>query len=376
MPMVDILYLQVNLIGMVILGVIIMNQQNMDDGTGRQRAFIFLNYSTFIVLILDSAMWLINGKRFLFSIELNWIVSSIYYFFNGFVVFVWYVYISLFFNQKRIREPKYLLISGIPVILNTIFILLNYKYNIYFYINESNTYIRSPYFLISVFIVIPYIVIPFVACLKLYQRAENIVEKKDSILIMKIHILPLIGVLVQVLFYGISLIWICSVLSLLFIFINFQNKRISMDPLTQLNNRHQFDICLQNIQRDGVGTESHSIIFIDVDKFKAINDKYGHVFGDKVLISVAGILRKACEKEEVVLGRYGGDEFYVFCKSSIRGKIINGISHYVNEYNRADDFRVALSLSIGSSDFKGNEANRVKDILERADKAMYENKLK
>lgn len=100
--MVDILYVQVNVIGMLILGVILMNQQNIDNGTGRDRAFIYLNYSVFIVLILDSAMWLLNGEHFPFAIEINWVISSIYYLFHGFTVFIWFIYISLFFKSNKI----------------------------------------------------------------------------------------------------------------------------------------------------------------------------------------------------------------------------------------------------------------------------------
>ena len=374
--MVEIYYLQVNLIGMVILGVILLNQQNIDDGTGRQKAFIYLNYSVFAILAFDSAMWYIDGKQFPFSIEINWAISSIYYLLSCIIVFIWFIYFSLFLHQNKIKNHKYFLISCIPVILNALFVFLNIKYNIFFSIDENNIYSRSPIFLISLFIVLPYLAIPFFNCIKFYKTSDNLIEKKDCMLIMKIHILPIIGTIFQSLFYGVSLIWICTVLSLLFIFINFQNKRISTDPLTQLNNRCQFDICLQSIRRDVTRDETYSIVIIDVDKFKEINDTYGHIFGDKVLISVAGILRKACQNEGAIIGRYGGDEFYIFCKMEVRDNIIKHINRYVEEYNEVDDVGIGLSLSIGSSDFEAEDIRKVENIVEKADKAMYANKVK
>lgn len=372
--MVGILYTQVNLIGMVILVAILLNQQNIDNGTGRQRAFIYLNYSIFVVLFVDTGMWLANGTQFPFAIEINWAISSIYYIFQAFTVFVWYIYISLFLNRKRIRDSKYFFVMCIPVILNTLLVLINTKHNIYFSIDEANIYARSPLFFISILVNMPYIMIPFLDCIRIYRNSENIIEKKDCVLIMKIHVLPFIGIVAQVLLYGVSLIWICTVLSLLFIFINFQNKRISTDPLTQLNNRYQFDICLQNIRRDMAWEGSYSIVFLDVDKFKEINDTYGHIVGDGVLISVAEILRRACEKEEAIVGRYGGDEFYLFCKSGVRDKIIQSITQLVKAYNDADKLGIHLSLSIGTSDFGLDHTSALESIIEKADKAMYANK--
>lgn len=374
--MMDMLYLQVNIVGMLILFVILLNQQSIDDGTGRQKAFINLVYSVFIILIFDSVMWLIDGEQFPYSKAIYWAVSSIYYAFNCFIGLIWFLYVSLFFYNKRIKNEKFLKIICIPAVLNNVLIYLNFQNNIYFSINDMNIYTRGPLFFISAVVVLPYLIIPFYYCVRTYLTTENVLEKQDSAIIMKTYVLPVIGIVVQTLFYGVSLIWICAVLSLLYIFINFQNKRILTDPLTQLNNRYQFDICLQNIKRGMVKEETHAIIFIDIDKFKSINDENGHVFGDKVLIGVAAILRLACDQKDAVIGRYGGDEFYVFCRSAERDDVIKRIYQYVEEYNRTDRAGIMLSLSIGWSDFMADESSGLEMALERADRAMYKNKIK
>ncbi len=374
--MIDVLYLQINIIGMMILGIILMNQQNINDGTGRQKAFICLIYSVFAILILDSGMWLIDGKQLPYFRALNLLVSSMYYFFNCFIGFVWFIYMSLLFYDKKIKDRKFWKIISIPVILNSLLIFLNLKYKFYFYINEYNIYSRGSLFFIAFVIVLPYFIIPFYYCLRVYRMSDNIIEKKSCAIIAKIYVLPIIGVIIQNLFYGLSLIWICVVLSLLLIFINFQNKRISTDPLTQLNNRCQFDVYLQSIQRGMTRGVRYSIVFIDVDKFKKINDYYGHVYGDRVLIAVAGVLRQACEEKGAIIGRYGGDEFYVFCKTAIKDEIIKRIYKYLDEYNGTNNEGVILSLSIGTSDFEAEEFRDMESFVELADKAMYENKMK
>jgi diguanylate cyclase (GGDEF)-like protein len=118
----------------------------------------------------------------------------------------------------------------------------------------------------------------------------------------------------------------------------------------------------------------YSILFIDVDKFKEVNDTYGHVFGDKILIVIASILRRACEETGAMIGRYGGDEFYVFCKTAVKKEIMERIDRYVAEFNAADSAGVGLSLSIGSSDFETDEFGEIENFVELADRAMYKNK--
>lgn len=376
MGMAEILYLQVNIVGMIIIYIMIRNQQTIENGTDRQKAFRYLNYSVLFVLILDSVMWCIDGKKFLFSKEIYWCLASIYYFFHCFVGFMWYVYISKFFYQWKKQNKWLLFFMHIPMILNTILILLNVKYPLYFTVGEDAVYARERFFMLSFLVVIPYIVVPFLQCLRVYRTSDNILERKDCALILKIQILPVIGVIIQVLIYGISLIWICQVLALLCFFINFQNKIISMDPLTQLNNRYQFNVFLQSIEKGLTKGEMNSIIFIDIDKFKGINDRFGHVFGDRILIQVSDILVSACKGNETIVGRFGGDEFYIFCKQLAKDRIIGRINRYVQDYNAGDVDGAELSLSIGSSDFNGKERKTLEDILELADKAMYKNKIK
>ena len=374
--MADVLYLQMNIVGMAIVFILLMHQHGIANGSSRQKPFLSLNYSIFVILFLDSMMWMLNGKRFPFAKELLWAATCAYYFMGAFIAYFWFIYISKFFYQKRSRGRWHYILMYFPLLINTFLILINLKYPVYFAISESNFYARGPFFVVSFLVVLPYILVSFIQCFILYRTSENVLQRKDCGLIMKIHIPPLLGIIAQVLIYGYSFVWICEVLSLLCFFINFQNNRIFVDPLTQMNNRYQFNVCMKSIHRDMKKGGLNSILFIDIDKFKGINDRFGHVFGDRVLVAVANILSKACQGEETIVGRYGGDEFYVFCKQSAAENIILWIHEYVAEYNLVDEAGVDLSLSIGASEFLTEELMETEDILELADKAMYRNKLK
>src|SRR5207253_8425217 len=90
----------------------------------------------------------------------------------------------------------------------------------------------------------------------------------------------------------------------------------SHDPLTRLNNRRLFlERIQQEVARIGASGDSFSIVFLDVDGLKRINDTYGHLAGDALLREVSNALTDAVRGEDVV-GRYGGDEFVVLLPST------------------------------------------------------------
>ena len=82
------------------------------------------------------------------------------------------------------------------------------------------------------------------------------------------------------------------------------------DQLTGLLNRRGFDAAAALALRSACATGVPAVIFMcDVDRFKSINDRFGHAFGDKVLVEIAGVLRAFSGKDGAIVGRHGGEEF-------------------------------------------------------------------
>lgn len=148
------------------------------------------------------------------------------------------------------------------------------------------------------------------------------------------------------------------------------------DFLTGLYNRHYFNETIaREIERARRHNESLSVIMIDIDKFKQINDRFGHLHGDGILREFATILKKAARKSDI-LCRYGGDEFLIItpnkdCKTN--DAIIERINSSVAEWNSqyaSDSYE--LSLSIGCAVWNNEED--LQNTLHEADSMMYQNK--
>ena len=260
--------------------------------------------------------------------------------------------------------------------VNTVLLFANLKRNLIFYIDVQSGYSRGNLFFLPVILAFSYLILAASISFKNVMKAENKSDQRKYISMITFLILPFAGSIVQLFFYGVSLIWICVVLSLLMIFVNVQNSQISTDALTELNNRHQFDKELWRIASKGEIKKDFSLIIIDVDKFKNINDTYGHICGDRALIRVSDILKKSCKNINVFLARYGGDEFAIICQSQIVQELIEKIEKNIEDFNARKQEVFFLYLSIGFASFSDSRINSADDIITRADDNMYYNKKK
>ena len=148
-------------------------------------------------------------------------------------------------------------------------------------------------------------------------------------------------------------------------------ERASTDPLTGLANRAAFTTALEAALAGPPGTEV-SVLFVDLDHFKLINDQLGHEAGDQVLREVATRLRRASRPGDVC-ARLGGDEFAVLLAGADEAAALAAAARVAAAIRaplrRADDAFVPLSASVGHATVRGG--GDPEELLRRADDAMY-----
>ena len=150
-----------------------------------------------------------------------------------------------------------------------------------------------------------------------------------------------------------------------------------IDDLTGLYNRRGFtDLGEQYLKLARRTGRSATLIYLDVDRFKTINDTLGHHMGDRALLRIADILRQTFRRSDII-GRLGGDEFAVLAPESSGDPpelLVHRVKGAVREFDSASPEPYRLSVSVGVARFDGDALVRLDDLLAEADAAMYEEK--
>ncbi len=149
------------------------------------------------------------------------------------------------------------------------------------------------------------------------------------------------------------------------------------DPLTQTNNRTAFnDVLNREIQLAHRHDNILSLIFVDIDYFKKINDDYGHECGDMALSSAADCIKHAVRGSDIIF-RYGGEEFVILLSDTnlteaaiIAERIRSGIERHTFAYGMQV---IKLTVSLGVSSLRRDDD--MERLIKRADSAMYQAKL-
>lgn len=147
------------------------------------------------------------------------------------------------------------------------------------------------------------------------------------------------------------------------------------DKLTGIFNRLKLDEALNDeFNRSSRFKSNFGVIIIDIDYFKKINDTFGHLVGDQVLIEFAKILETNIRKIDV-LGRWGGEEFMIICpETNFQGtiKVAQSLREIISEYEFSTVNKI--SASFGISAYNKNDEN-IDKIIARADSALYKAKV-
>jgi diguanylate cyclase (GGDEF)-like protein len=285
-------------------------------------------------------------------------------------IWLLYSHYEVFQNEDKTRRFAIMLYAVIAA--NFVLLVISQFTGWFYYIDSGNVYHRGPFFLMSAFFNVALIF----ASLVLITVNRKKIEKKHYSTLVFFAVPPMVGIVLQILLYGWSLMLNSLVLSLLMVFLNIQNHSIQTDYLTGVFNRKKFEACLNAKINSSSKRKTFSAILLDMDNFKAINDTYGHEMGDGALQLCVKLLRKSLKSKDFI-ARYGGDEFYIILDISnlaaLEG-IIARINDCIEDYNESGAQPYNLGFSIGYEVYDYNSGMKAEDFKKLLDKKMYENK--
>lgn len=151
-----------------------------------------------------------------------------------------------------------------------------------------------------------------------------------------------------------------------------------IDGLTGLTNRKGFDLALDECMAEAAPGTEPSLLIADIDHFKKVNDTFGHVFGDKVIRTIAQILKGGVKGKDTA-ARYGGEEFVILLPSTpidgakvLAEQIRSAVERCRIKRTDSNEALASITLSFGVARFRIGEA--ASEFIARADAALYNSK--
>ncbi|MDD6236742.1 MAG: diguanylate cyclase [Clostridiales bacterium] len=368
----------VDCIGIIILLLMFFNfgSQDIQKRETDDILFTVMLFVNIGLLSTDALMWILDGSVFWGARTLNILITAVYYILQPAMCMLWVLYCAYKLTESKRRVAKLVPICLLPMIFVLILTVISCFTPFVFYVDASNHYSRQAYYIVFVLLCFWYFFYAFILAMKVKKTEKKPKTKEMTNFLLLYPVFPAIGVIIQSIFFGISIIWIGSVISLLIVYFNLQNAKITSDPLTGVNNRRRFESFMEYKIRNRHGKSKLYLFMIDIDHFKGINDRYGHLCGDEAIKQTVKILVKAVKRQDFI-ARIGGDEFVVVGERDTDAEIFETITAIRREFQTFNETKAQtflLSASIGYSILCEEETKSIDAILAEADTLMYQEK--
>ena len=275
--------------------------------------------------------------------------------------------LELDFWRKRWRA----ILLCVPSFVGLFLCLSNFWLKWLFHIDEVNIYYEGPLYVLYVLCCLFYMVVTLVMTGRRLLLKRYYAEHSLYFALASFGIFPFFGIFLRMVAEDVSLSSPGLTMSLFLIFVTMQTRLISLDPLTQINNRNQLNYQLKN-KYGSVAHGKHLYLFVmDVDEFKAINDTYGHNEGDNALLLVAETLKRVCGPRGHFISRFGGDEFNVVAElenDCAADELATDIRKCALMLSEEKPYKLNVSIGYASNE-DGRES--IPAFLARADKMLY-----
>lgn len=357
----------------LILAALLLIFQHQDRRSFGNALFVRLVVATMALITMDSIS---EFYRVLFhaeSIFLHKLGSYCVFAFDPLAYLYSILYIDQYVDAKRAKSRNWFLTPMKAfVVLNFILVTVSTVLNLnWFYGYRDGVYFRGPYFLARVIVNVFFCVMVQVYVLR-YRRNINQAYRVPLSLFPAIM---LTGGLLQVIFEGLSCLYAATMLACLLLFTFVQRMNLNVDYLTGALNRRGIDLAFEHATAQA-GVTGYGAAMIDVDYFKQINDRFGHNKGDEALVAIAECLRASFPKPAVV-GRYGGDEFFVVYPGADRAAMEGAIADLhgrLDRFNRTKKQPFELQISTGRDIYDAASGMDGSAFRHHVDQLMYAEK--
>ncbi|MBQ3701131.1 MAG: GGDEF domain-containing protein [Oscillospiraceae bacterium] len=368
-------YTESNIVCIIIFSIMLLHNLFSVD---RQEKQIKYDYTliAFMLYFLTDAIWasviagMLPKNRFAI-LAINFAIYVI----MAAITYCWLEYVLAVEQYPHRNRPINKFAMLFPFLVSTITLIVTWLVSPGTLMNDALEP-QPVFYLFLVCVPIINIVAVLFYSLRKALKEENPIEKRKNLYIGFFPIMVVLGGLTQIIFLPKTPIFcFCSTILMLIFFVQSMEVKISLDPLTGLNNRGQLVRYVSQKANLHVAGSLTYVIMLDVNDFKNVNDTYGHAEGDKALVIIADSLKEIVRKQNtpIFLGRFGGDEFIIIAhlkNEDALKELIREIREEIAAQCRAAGTPYQISTGIGYSELRP-EQDSFQMCMQRADQNLY-----
>lgn len=291
--------------------------------------------------------------------------------------FFWFMYVQLRTN-KKFAAGRWRVIAYIPIMIVLLLCISSPVTGWAFYIDSSNSYQRGPMFMLVSALPLLYDLAASITAYISAFREKQISKRRQYRNLASFVYFPLIASILQIWLAGMPILAVAAAASYYIVFSSMQRAMIYNDSLSGMNNRRRAMLYMEE-KMTGVSADNVLTVYmVDGNKFKYINDTYGHIEGDSAIMCMSEAIQAVCGKYDIFGARYGGDEFILIkCGGDSRDAAEIGEAINQRLWKICDDMHKIYRLSVSVGGYRVTSAEEgIENIIAKADKELYKNKAK
>jgi diguanylate cyclase (GGDEF)-like protein len=335
----------------------------------QRRLLLILLCATFAAIITDFISNFFDGESGSKINNLLYISTSLFSISQNCAYYLSVILFDYFILKNTQRTKKFLFAIAIFITLYSMSIIINLPFGYYFTISPDNHYVPEKLYPLRLFLSygsILVLIINMLLSIRFYKRSQ----------VYAIFLFLLIigmGSAMDIIIKGSSTLWPCFTAAILYIYFFILQSDLKLDSLTRIVNRASFNEFIDKHSRQN-SRQEYTIVMIDMDRFKEINDTLGHLEGDNALRDIATII-KSCIRKTDLAARYGGDEFVLAIEAEYDiHRVMNRIQDIINHQNGKKTRPYQLYISYGYDVYTAKSDEPISGFLARIDAMMYKQK--
>ena len=351
-------------------------------GVNKQASQIYLGnlVVTLMLYYMAEIFWALVDGNIISSAPTMLYLSNIFtYILISVAAYYWYIISEALQRDKLIENTVLRRLLATPVLVSALLVVTAYRTGLVFYVDENGKLVNGSFYVILVIVPFAYLIASSVKSFSRYANKDRYVDRNIYFMIGVFPFAPIILGALQAIYWRVPFLCYGTVAAVYYVYLTTQDNLISIDPLTQTNNRNQlYKYLVQKMRSEEQGL-SLFLIMVDIDRLRDINEAYGHAEGDRALNRVATAIKDACQgsRSRMFVSRYGADEFVVVAEMAYRAEAAWLADQIKNEVKRATNVDAApydIHVSIGISQYDYQAPVTIQSFIARADSDLYQNK--